>query len=155
MDLSITKRGSPNPVASGQILVYSLVVLNGGPGTALAVAINDPLPEGTLFVDCVSSQGVCAGPPPGQNGTVTVDLGTLTPGSSAIASIQVQVTAAFGQLMNTATVTTSSDDTNPDNNASSATALIGGSIPTLSGTMLALLALALAALGILVIRRNG
>ena len=154
MDLLITKRGSPNPVASGQMLRYALVVLNGGPGTAQAVTVTDPLPAGTVFVSCVSSQGTCMDPPVGTNGTVTVDLGSLAPGASATVTIQVQVTAAFGQLVNTATVTTSSDDTHPDNNSSTATVLIGGAIPTLSGEMLALLAAALAAMAIFLIRRS-
>jgi uncharacterized repeat protein (TIGR01451 family) len=153
--LSITKQSSPNPVATDQILTYSVVVLNAGPGTALAVKITDPLPMGTVFLDCTSSQGSCSGPPQGQNGTVTFDLGSLTAGSSATATIHVEVTAVSGQLLNTATVTTSSADTNPDNNASSTTSLIGGSIPTLSGSMLALLAAALAALGILLLRPTG
>ncbi len=84
---------------------------------------------------------------------MTFNLGTLVPGASATATIFVQVTAATGQLVNTATVTTSSDDTNPDNDASTATALIGGSIPTLSREMLILLAAALAGLAVLLIRR--
>jgi uncharacterized repeat protein (TIGR01451 family) len=142
-------------VATGQLLTYSIVVRNAGPGTALAVAIADPLPTGTVFIDCTTSQGSCAGPAQGQNGTVTFDVGSLASGASITATIQVEVTAVSGQLLNTATVTTSSDDTDPDNNSSSTTSLIGGSIPTLSGPMLALLALALAALGILLLRRTG
>jgi uncharacterized repeat protein (TIGR01451 family) len=155
VDLMITKRGSPNPVASGQILRYSIVVLNGGPGTAQAVTVTDPLPAGTVFVSCASSQGTCTGPPVGANGTVTFSMGSLAPGASVTASIQVQVTAAFGQLVNTATVTTSSDDTDPNNNASTATTLIGGAIPTLSPKMLSVLAAALAAMAIFLIRRSG
>jgi hypothetical protein len=57
--------------------------------------------------------------------------------------------------VNTATVTTSSDDTDPNNNASTNTTLIGGAIPTLSPKMLSLLAGALAALAIFLIRRSG
>jgi uncharacterized repeat protein (TIGR01451 family) len=154
VDLSITKRGPPN-VASGQMFSYAIVVLNAGPGTALAVTVTDPLPTGTVFVSCTSSQGTCTGPPVGQNGTVTFDLGSLAPGASATAAIQVQVTASFGQLVNTATVTTSSDDRNPNNNASTTTTLIGGAIPTLSPKMLALLAAALAGLAVFLIRRSG
>jgi uncharacterized repeat protein (TIGR01451 family) len=142
-------------VASGQVFNYSIVVLNAGPGTALNVAVTDPLPAGTAFVGCTSSQGTCSGPPVGSGGTVTFAIGTLSPGSSATATIQVQVTAAFGQLVNTATVTTSSDDTNPDNNASTTSTLIGGAIPTLSAKMLALLAAALAGLAVFLIRRTG
>jgi uncharacterized repeat protein (TIGR01451 family) len=155
VDLTIMKRGSPNPVASGQILVYSIVVLNGGPGTAQAVAVTDPLPVGTVFESCASSQGTCTGPPIGSNGTVSFSLGSLAPGASATATIQVQVTAAFGQLVNTATVTTSSDDTNPDNNASTSTTLVGGAIPTLDAKMRLVLAAALAAMAIFLIRRSG
>jgi uncharacterized repeat protein (TIGR01451 family) len=154
VDLSISKQAYPNPVGPGQTLRYSLVVLNGGPGIASDVTITDPLPAGTVFVSCAPSQGTCTGPPVGQNGTVTFNLGTLVPGASATATIHVQVTATFGQLVNTATVTTSSDDTNPDNDASTSTSLIGGSVPTLSPEMLALLAGALAGLAVLLLRRG-
>ena len=105
-------------------------------------------------MSCVSSQGTCTGPPVGANGTVTFDLGALAPGASVTATIQVQVTAAFGQLVNTATVTTTSDDNDPNNNSSTATVLIGGAIPTLSVEMLALLAAALAAMAVFLIRRS-
>ena len=132
-----------------------MVVLNAGPGTALAVTVTDPLPAGTAFLSCASSQGTCTGPPVGQNGPVTADLGSLAPGASATVSISVQVTAAFGQLENTATVTTSSNDRNPQNNASTATSVIGGAVPTLSAEMLVLLAAALAAMAVFLIRRSG
>ncbi len=33
------------------MLRYAIVVLNGGPGTAQAVTVTDPLPAGTVFVE--------------------------------------------------------------------------------------------------------
>jgi hypothetical protein len=62
--------------------------------------------------------------------------------------------SAAGSIPNTATVTSSTTDSNPDNNSSDVVVVSGASIPTLSGSMLGLLALALAALGVVALRRS-
>jgi hypothetical protein len=83
------------------------------------------------------------------------NLGTIPAGAGATVTITVLVTpAASGSLGNTATVTTSTPDSNPDNNADTEIVVGGTPIPTLSFPMLALLAAALAALGALVLRRT-
>jgi Mrp family chromosome partitioning ATPase len=116
----------------------------------------DPLPPETSFVSCQTTLGTCTGPVPGTTGIVTADLGTLPAGSGAVVRIRVVLAAgAAGSLSNTATVTTSTPDSNPDNNSDAVVVVTGAPIPTLSAPMLALLALALAALGLSVLRRTG
>jgi hypothetical protein len=114
----------------------------------------DPLPTEAVFVSCQATLGTCSGPPPGTNGIVTADLGTLPAGTGAVIRIRVQLGVnAAGSIGNTATVTTSTPDSNPDNNSDAVVVVTGAPIPTLSAPMLALLALALAALGMAALRR--
>ncbi|MFY9552345.1 MAG: DUF11 domain-containing protein [Thermoanaerobaculia bacterium] len=153
-DLSIQKVSSPNPVQAGQILVHSITVANAGPSTALGVTVTDPLPPGTTFVSCAPSQGTCTGPPVGTNGTVVASLGTILAGSGATLTIRTTVVTASGMIRNTATVTSTTPDPNPDNNSASDVVVSGSTIPTLSAPMLTLLALALAAIGFALLRRT-
>ncbi len=139
----------------GQHLVYALIVENAGPAAALAVTVTDPLPAVTTFVLCQTSQGTCAGPPVGSTGTVTFDLGTIGAGATATLQIEVVVTgAASGSILNTATVSTSTPDSNPDNNTDDDIVVGGATIPMLEPRILALLATALAAAALFLIRRQ-
>jgi len=129
-------------------------VLNAGPAPATNVSVVDPLPPETAFVSCQTTLGTCGGPAPGTSGIVTADLGALPAGSGAVVRIRVVlVGSAAGPLTNSATVTTSTPDSNPDNNSDATVVVAGAPIPTLSGPMMMLLALALAALALAVLRR--
>jgi uncharacterized repeat protein (TIGR01451 family) len=141
-------------VQPGQTLVYSILVANAGPADALAVTVTDPLPPDTTFVSCLASQGTCAGPPPGSGGTVSAALGTIPNGGGGTLTITVTVVLPAGAITNTATVDTTTPDTNPDNNSDTTVVVGGSTIPTLSRGMLALFAVALAALGLIALRRS-
>src|SRR5438874_277825 len=87
-DLSITKTDSPDPVAAGAALTYSLAVANAGPDTATNVVATDNLPKGVTFVSATSPQGSCSQ----SKGVVTCHLGTLAGppyGEHANATIRV------------------------------------------------------------------
>jgi Domain of unknown function DUF11 len=116
--------------------------------------LTDPLPTGTTFVSCTALPGRCTGPAPGTNGTATADLGTIAVGSAATVTIVVDVTAAYGNLVNTATATSSTPDPDPGNNTSTAVTTIGTGIPMLSPPLAGLLALLLAAAGLWFVRRE-
>jgi uncharacterized repeat protein (TIGR01451 family) len=141
-------------VAPGQTLVYTLTVANAGPAAADGVTVTDPLPAGTTFVSCTASQGTCAGPAAGTNGTVVASLGTIPNGGGATITIQTTVVAPAGSIRNTATVTSTTPDDNPDNNTDSTVVVSNSSIPTLSASFLAILAVALAAVGFAILRRT-
>src|SRR5207249_666114 len=66
-ELSVVLMESPDPVAMGSNLSYTILVTNAGPATATGVNVSDPLPAQTTFVSANSSQGSCSA----QNGTVT------------------------------------------------------------------------------------
>jgi uncharacterized repeat protein (TIGR01451 family) len=143
-DLSVVKTSSPNPVLSGpatavcpgpSCLTYTVTVRNGGPATAAGVIVNDPIPSGTLFFDCVSSLGICTGPATGTNGTVTANLGDMLPfpgiTSTATVTIRVTVTAAAGStLTNTAVASSSTTDPNPANNSGTTTTSVASPPPS-------------------------
>ena len=122
-DLMITKDVSPNPVAVGGNLIYTLVVQNNGPGLANNVTVIDTLPPNVSYVSAGSSQGSCNQ----ANGTVTCLLGNMGIGATANITIIVIPTSAI-PLTNTACVSavrplagasaaaSVNSDPNPDNN---------------------------------------
>ena len=144
-DLSITKTATqPGPYGTGNQLTYTIVVANGGPGSAANVVVTDILPAGTTFVSATPTQGSCSG-----TTTVTCSLGTLANTGSATISLTLTLPAAPGPVSNTASVAATSNDTNAGNNAStSAIAVVPASnIPATSPMVLLLLGIVLAMAG--------
>lgn len=126
-DLLITSTESADPVVSGAMLSYSIVVRNDGPDPALDVVVTDPLGVGTLFGSASVSQGSFTAPPVGQIGTVSASLGTIPSGQQATVTVTTTVTANGGSVVsNTATAVTSSADSFQLNNfASVSTGVVG------------------------------
>jgi len=91
-------------VPPGGTISFTILVLNSGPAPALGVTVSDPLPAGTTFVSCSTSQGGCSGPPAGSGGTVDANLGTIPAGGSATLIVVVHAPAAAGTVTNVATV---------------------------------------------------
>jgi uncharacterized repeat protein (TIGR01451 family) len=81
-DVSIVISATPNPVVQGSLINYTIIVANNGPGTAFGVKVIDVLPSGLNFLFAFSTQGTCSG-----SSTVTCNVGSLAPGSSAIITI--------------------------------------------------------------------
>jgi uncharacterized repeat protein (TIGR01451 family) len=74
-DMSVTKAGPPSAVP-GTDVVYTLVVHNAGPSSAVDVSVNDPTPPGLIFVsttgDCTTAFPCSFGTLlPGENRTIT------------------------------------------------------------------------------------
>jgi uncharacterized repeat protein (TIGR01451 family) len=119
-DLSITKTDSPDPIAAGNILTYTLNVSNAGPSAATDVVVTDVLPAG---VEYLSNSDSCVEAPAG---TLTCSLGNLATGATTSFTISVRVPASFPtgsstSIINTATVTADQADSNPLNNTATAT----------------------------------
>ncbi len=119
-DLSVTNSGTPSPVAAGGAITYTQVVTNTGPSNCSTGTFNEATPGSTAFVSVgvVNSGGVtwtcsttapvaCTSPtvPPGSTGTIT-----------AIYTVAAGATAGT-IITDTATVATTSRDTNPNNNS--------------------------------------
>ena len=121
-DLAITIKSSPEPVVSGQNLVYLVELTNLGPNPADLPVLTVLLPAGTSFVSCATHfAATCTN----TSGTITGKLDIL--GLSAISggisfTITVKVDAAAGASLHaSASVTSARPDPNPANNSASVT----------------------------------
>lgn len=108
-DLTLTKTGAPHPaVKQGMPLVYTFAVENLDLGDAQNVTIHDTLPAGVT---------------PG--GVADIPVGTVASGAVASAALEVTVnTDTVGLIVNQATVSTSTPETNYDNNSASLTTMV-------------------------------
>jgi len=115
-DLSVALTASPNPVLAGSDLTYTLAVSNLGPDAASGATATLPLGSGVTFVSASSSAGTVAS----TGGQVVADLGDLAVGAQATVQVVVQVETA-GELSETATVSSNSQDPDLSNNSATAT----------------------------------
>ncbi len=113
-DVSIKKNFDPAEVLSGATTTMSLIATNNGPGVASGVTVTDVLPAG-LTVSGALPNG-CAD----VTGTITCAVGTMQPNATS----QFQITIAAPSVgsatsyMNTARITTTTNDYDQSNNAS-------------------------------------
>ena len=157
---------SPAGVAPGQSvsMILEVQTFAGQPAPAADVVLTDVLPPSLTFLG-FSFLGLtsCTAPPVGQSGTIQCSFGTLPspPASCGCSSsgryirAELMVTSATGPstlITNTANATTSTPDTNPANNSTTAALLIAPAIPVLSSMPSIILALLLAALALLRLR---
>ncbi len=85
-DLSVTKTDNADPVTRGSVFSYSIVVTNNSTDTvANGVKITDTLDPKTSFVDAAGA--TCSV----SSGTVTCDVGFLSPGASTTIVMNVKV----------------------------------------------------------------
>ena len=114
-DLSISKNG-PASATAGSNVVYTIVVTNNGPSPAASVVVSDPTPVGIAFV---SNSGACAT-------TFPCSLGTLNSGQSATITSTYTIPLSYtgASVVNTATVSSSTNDPNGGDNSSMATTTV-------------------------------
>ena len=105
-DVEITMVSDNTDYRLGDKVTYTITVTNNGPDKALDTIVRDVLPKGLKFQYAVASQGVY------ENGVWNV--GDLADGESATLTIHV-IAEKAGTIVNTASVSTFSVDTNPDN----------------------------------------
>jgi uncharacterized repeat protein (TIGR01451 family) len=118
-DLEIAKASERDTVGLGEDLVYSIVVRNRGPNEAGSVRMTDTIPDRTTFVSVETTRGDCTE----ASGIVICDVGPL--GFNRLATITLTVEAdTLGDVINTARVTGSVQDTAVSNNAATDTTAI-------------------------------
>ena len=113
-DVQIVKTARQATVTVGSLVTFDMVVKNNGPDDATAVNVSDALPAGVTFVSVTPSVGTCSG-----TSAITCALGTLHDAGTATIVLVVRTTRV-GTVVNTGIVTTSSTDSNPSNNTSTA-----------------------------------
>jgi uncharacterized repeat protein (TIGR01451 family) len=119
VNVSILASDSPDPVASGGNLTYSITVSNSSGLAATGVVLTDTLPAGVNLVSATASQGPCSG-----TSVITCNLGTLNPSGNAFVTIVV-TTGTAGLISNVAAVTTSSFDPNTADNTVTTSTTVG------------------------------
>jgi uncharacterized repeat protein (TIGR01451 family) len=129
-DLSVVKTDSPDPVAAGGDLTYTITATNAGPSIATTVTVGDALPAGTTFVSLSSPAGwSCTTPPVGGTGAVNCTNPSVGTGDSVftlVVKVDAGVTAGT-VLTNTATAASSTADPNAANNSGTATTTVAAS----------------------------
>lgn len=113
-DLSMTKTGSPDPAVPGEDLTYTLTVRNAGPSAAKNITIIDAVPNTLANV-----QYTVGGSTVWTDWAGLYQLTSLAAGDSFVITIRGTLSpSATGRIVNTAIVTASTPDPNPDNNSS-------------------------------------
>ncbi|WP_019912177.1 DUF7507 domain-containing protein [Paenibacillus sp. HW567] len=88
--LSVTKAASSAAVVNGDLITFTLTVVNNTQTLATNVILTDLVPEGTSFISgSVTLQGI---PLPGADPAAGIPIGNLDAGLSAVVAFQVQVT---------------------------------------------------------------
>lgn len=111
-DLTLTMTDTPDPIIVGQVLTYTIIVENLGPEDAIATVVTDTLPAGVEFISASGMDWSC-----GELGGI-VSCEHISLQSYAISTIEILVRVPLieGMITNTAEVSSSILDPNPDNN---------------------------------------
>ena len=131
-DLGVTTLSSSGEVQAGSQAIFKLQVKNYGPDSALSVQLTDDVPANTTFNSFQQVSGptfVCNSPSMGSStGTTTCTLASFAwPGPDAVFLAIYDVNAgtpANTLIVNTANVTSSTDDQNVRNGSTSATVTV-------------------------------
>ncbi|SCH25777.1 Uncharacterized protein conserved in bacteria [uncultured Clostridium sp.] len=116
-DLAVVKTGLPVAVRAGEPLVYTMIVTNAGPSAAQDVELADQTPGALLGPELSVDGGITWVP-----WSSPYPLRTLLPGDNRTVLIRgtVSPSAQAGPLSNTAVVSSTTPDPNPDNNTDTA-----------------------------------
>jgi uncharacterized repeat protein (TIGR01451 family) len=129
-DLSVVTTGSEETTADSQI-AFSITVANYGPDPADDATLTDAVPTGATFVSFTQDSGPafsCSTPAPGGGGVVSCSTPSLAAGAEAAFTLTVHVDSEAPPesfISDTASVSTSTFDPNEENNASTASTLVG------------------------------
>lgn len=121
-DIAVNKELVSSGASSGHQVLYSVQVTNLGPDDA-PVTLTDDVPANTTFESFGQLAGptfTCTNPNTGETGTTSCTITSLARGETAVflATYLVDTVSNGTVLTNTASVTSATDDQDPDNNSS-------------------------------------
>jgi uncharacterized repeat protein (TIGR01451 family) len=112
-DLRISASDLPDPVYAGNDLTYTLTITNDGPLDASGVVITDSLPAQVSYLSSVPGSPDCSL----SDGVLTCAIGSLEAhGSRQVVILAAVDGQASGTITDTAGVTSSTSDPDPQNN---------------------------------------
>ncbi|HEU4507916.1 MAG TPA: immunoglobulin-like domain-containing protein [Pyrinomonadaceae bacterium] len=135
-DLSVSTTPISSASASSQVL-FSVQVTNGGPSDAGAVELSNMVPADTTFMSFEQLSGptfTCVNPNEGETGTSVCTITSLGHRETAVflATYMVGAAANGSSISNTASVATTTEDPNDENNSATATVDVVNAPCTLS-----------------------
>ncbi len=137
-DMSVTDAASPNPVAAGANITYTIGVTDAGPSAADNATLTTSVPANTTLVSISAPAGwTCQSPGLGGTGSIACTSTSMSGGTSANFTMVVKVNTGVANgtvITNTASVASSATDPNTSNNTATATTIVGGTGPNLSVT---------------------
>lgn len=130
-DIRVTKTG-PATAAAGKSITWTITASNWGPSAASGVRVTDAAPAGVTLTSANTTRGTCSITSNALDCAIgslqsagTANDGTLQPGAAAVIRLTGTIDASFeGELVNTASATSSSDDPDLSNNEASASTLV-------------------------------
>jgi uncharacterized repeat protein (TIGR01451 family) len=122
VDLEVTKTDSPDPVAAGSNLTYTVTVVNNGDTDAPNVTVFDDPADEAPVLSASASQGSCSV----GGGGPSCSLGTVAGGASATATFNALVLpdTPAGTITNTAAATTTATEGTTANNEDTETTMV-------------------------------
>lgn len=146
-DLQLFKSDSPDPVAAGANITYSIQVVNdpSTPGSgvdALSVSFSETLPANTTLVSVTLPAGWTRtdAVPVGGTGTITATTASIPAGTAPALTLVVKVdgpTALGTTITNTASTSSTTTDPNAANNSASTTTTVSGTVAVLLRSLVA------------------
>jgi uncharacterized repeat protein (TIGR01451 family) len=136
-NLSTLVADSPDPVAAGQNITYTITVANSGPSVASAVTVTNPVAGNATFVSASVLSGSgwsIVAPAVGATGNVVFSKASVGATENALFEVVVKIaesTPGGTVHMNTATAASATLDPTPVGNSVSATTTVDGK-PTIS-----------------------
>ena len=121
----------PDETTADTSIAFTITVSNLGPDPADTTTLTDVVPAGATFVSLSQDSGpafLCTTPAVGAGGAVTCSIATLAAGAEAAFTLTVHVEPATPPgtfISDTASVSTTTFDPNEENNASTASTLVG------------------------------
>jgi uncharacterized repeat protein (TIGR01451 family) len=127
--LSVALSDSPDPVAAGATLTYTLSYANNGNASATGVVLTTAVPASTSFVSATGGGTFSAG-------TITWNLGTLNTGASGSVQAVVQVASPLtnGTVIASGATSIDSNETTPKSATAIGTTVTSTPILTLLGS---------------------
>ncbi len=137
-DLALTKTNTPDPACVGEDIVYTVSLINNGPGPGINTTVTDAVPANTTFVSAMVSSGSGWGvtsPAVGGTGNVVFSKASVGIGETAVFQIAVKVSPGTSHgttITNTATAASAIPDPAPGNNTGMASTTVDPIAPTIT-----------------------